>query len=115
VSRPTRLAVIVSASGTSWGADPICPAPPSRLELLAPCRTCSRPSTTYAIAKVNVIIHDLEAEIVIGDTQRKPNLLNGSKWEGFDLVADAVGLTSPHVRFGADPPRMRLVIGRHSL
>lgn len=42
---------------------------------------------TYAIAKMNTIIHDMEGEIAIGDTFRNPKFLNGSKLKTFDLVA----------------------------
>jgi len=42
---------------------------------------------TYAIAKMNMIIHDMEGEIAIGDTLRNPKFLNGSKLKTFDLVA----------------------------
>lgn len=42
---------------------------------------------TFAIAKMNMIIHDMEGEIVIGDTLRNPKLLEGSKLKRFDLVA----------------------------
>jgi type I restriction enzyme M protein len=42
---------------------------------------------TYAIAKMNMIIHDMEGEIAIGDTLRNPRLLKGSHLETFDLVA----------------------------
>jgi type I restriction enzyme M protein len=42
---------------------------------------------TYAIAKMNTIIHDMEGEIAIGDTLRNPKFLNGSKLKTFDLVA----------------------------
>jgi type I restriction enzyme M protein len=42
---------------------------------------------TYAIAKMNMIIHDMEGEIAIGDTFRNPKFLNGSKLRTFDLVA----------------------------
>lgn len=42
---------------------------------------------TYAIAKMNMIIHDMEGEIAIGDTFRSPKFLNGSKLKTFDLVA----------------------------
>ncbi len=41
---------------------------------------------TYAIAKMNMIIHDMEGEIVIGDTLRNPKLLEGSGLKRFDLV-----------------------------
>lgn len=42
---------------------------------------------TYAIAKMNMIIHDMEGEVVIGDTLRNPKLLDGSRLKRFDLVA----------------------------
>lgn len=42
---------------------------------------------TYAIAKMNMIIHDMEGEIAIGDTFRNPKFFNGSKLKTFDLVA----------------------------
>lgn len=42
---------------------------------------------TYAIAKMNMIIHDMEGEIAIGDTLRNPKFLSGSKLQTFDLVA----------------------------
>jgi type I restriction enzyme M protein len=42
---------------------------------------------TYAIAKMNMIIHDMEGEIAIGDTFRSPKFLSGSKLKTFDLVA----------------------------
>jgi len=42
---------------------------------------------TYAIAKMNMIIHDMEGEVAIGDTLRNPKFLNGSKVQTFDLVA----------------------------
>jgi type I restriction enzyme M protein len=41
---------------------------------------------TYAIAKMNTIIHDMEGEIAIGDTFRSPKFLNGSKLKRFHLV-----------------------------
>ena len=41
---------------------------------------------TYAIAKMNMIIHDMEGEIVIGDTLRNPKLLEESGLKRFDLV-----------------------------
>jgi type I restriction enzyme M protein len=43
--------------------------------------------TTFAIAKMNMIIHDMEGEIAIGDTFRNPKFLNGPKLKTFDLVA----------------------------
>ncbi len=42
---------------------------------------------TYAIAKMNMIIHDMDGEIAIGDTLRSPKFLSGSKLRTFDLVA----------------------------
>jgi type I restriction enzyme M protein len=42
---------------------------------------------TYAIAKMNMIIHDMEGEIAIGDTFRSPKFLSGSRLKTFDLVA----------------------------
>lgn len=42
---------------------------------------------TYAIAKMNMIIHDMEGEIAIGDTLRFPRFLNGPKLKTFDLVS----------------------------
>jgi type I restriction enzyme M protein len=42
---------------------------------------------TYAIAKMNTIIHDMEGEIAIGDTLRSPKFLQGPKLQTFDLVA----------------------------
>lgn len=42
---------------------------------------------TYAIAKMNMIIHDMEGEIAIGDTLRNPKFLDRSKLATFDLVA----------------------------
>jgi type I restriction enzyme M protein len=41
---------------------------------------------TYAMAKMNMIIHDMEGEIAIGDTMRNPKFLNGSSLRQFDLV-----------------------------
>lgn len=41
---------------------------------------------TYAMAKMNMIIHDMEGEIAIGDTMRNPKLLDGSTLRQFDLV-----------------------------
>jgi type I restriction enzyme M protein len=42
---------------------------------------------TYAIAKMNMIIHDMEGEIAIGDTFRNPKFLTGPRLKTFDLVA----------------------------
>jgi len=41
---------------------------------------------TYAMAKMNMIIHDMEGDIAIGDTLRNPKFLNGSILKTFDLV-----------------------------
>ena len=41
---------------------------------------------TYAMAKMNMIIHDMEGDIAIGDTLRNPKFLNGSALKTFDLV-----------------------------
>jgi len=41
---------------------------------------------TYAMAKMNMIIHDMEGDIAIGDTLRNPKFLEGSALKTFDLV-----------------------------
>ena len=41
---------------------------------------------TYAMAKMNMIIHDMEGNIAIGDTLRNPKFLEGSVLKTFDLV-----------------------------
>ncbi len=41
---------------------------------------------TYAMAKMNMIIHDMEGDIAIGDTLRNPKFLRGSTLKTFDLV-----------------------------
>ncbi|MEW6040245.1 MAG: N-6 DNA methylase [Elusimicrobiota bacterium] len=41
---------------------------------------------TYAMAKMNMFIHDMEGDIVIGDTLRNPKFLEGSRLKTFDLV-----------------------------
>ncbi|MDO9465361.1 MAG: class I SAM-dependent DNA methyltransferase [bacterium] len=41
---------------------------------------------TYAMAKMNMIIHDMEGDIAIGDTLRNPKFLEGSILKTFDLV-----------------------------
>ncbi len=43
-------------------------------------------STTFAMARMNMVIHDMEGEIAIGDTMRNPKHLNGSVLKTFDLV-----------------------------
>lgn len=42
--------------------------------------------TTYAMAWMNMIIHDMEGEIVIGDTMRNPKLLEKTGLRKFDIV-----------------------------
>lgn len=42
---------------------------------------------TFAIGRMNMIIHDMEGEIAIGDTLRNPRFLDGAHLELFDLVA----------------------------
>ena len=42
--------------------------------------------TTYAMAWMNMIIHDMEGEITIGDTMRNPKFLEKSSLRRFDLV-----------------------------
>lgn len=42
---------------------------------------------TFAIGRMNMIIHDMEGEIAIGDTLRNPRFLEGPHLERFDLVA----------------------------
>ncbi len=43
--------------------------------------------TTFAMAKMNVFIHDMEAEIALGDTMRNPKFLNSDgSLKKFDLV-----------------------------
>ena len=41
---------------------------------------------TYAMANMNMIIHDMEGDIAIGDTLRNPKFLKGSALKTFDLV-----------------------------
>ena len=41
---------------------------------------------TYAMAKMNMIIHDMEGDIAIGDTLINPKFLEGSALKKFDLV-----------------------------
>ncbi|MBI2185133.1 MAG: SAM-dependent DNA methyltransferase [Thaumarchaeota archaeon] len=42
---------------------------------------------TFAIARMNMIIHDMEGEIAIGDSFRNPKFLDGSSLKKFDIVA----------------------------
>ena len=41
---------------------------------------------TYAMAKMNMFIHDMEGDIAIGDTLVSPKFLSGSALKKFDLV-----------------------------
>ncbi|OGV59073.1 MAG: DNA methyltransferase [Lentisphaerae bacterium RIFOXYA12_FULL_48_11] len=41
---------------------------------------------TYAMAQMNMIIHDMQGEMAIGDTLRNPKFLEGSALKKFDLV-----------------------------
>lgn len=41
---------------------------------------------TYAMAKMNMIVHDMEGDIAIGDTLRNPKFLKGPKLMQFDMV-----------------------------
>jgi len=41
---------------------------------------------TYAMAKMNMFIHDMEGDIAIGDTLVSPKFLDGSALKKFDLV-----------------------------
>lgn len=41
---------------------------------------------TFAMAKMNMIIHDMDGEIAIGDTLRNPKFTSGNSLKTFDLV-----------------------------
>jgi len=41
---------------------------------------------TFAMSKMNMIVHDMEGEIAIGDTLRNPKFLTGGKLREFDIV-----------------------------
>ena len=41
---------------------------------------------TYAMARMNMFIHDMEGHIAIGDTMISPKFLDGSALKRFDLV-----------------------------
>ena len=43
--------------------------------------------STYAIARMNAVIHDMEAEIALGDTMRNPRFTDNGRLRRFDLVA----------------------------
>jgi type I restriction enzyme M protein len=42
--------------------------------------------TTYAMARMNMIIHDMAGDVAIGDTLRNPKFLDSSALKTFDLV-----------------------------
>ena len=42
--------------------------------------------STYAMARMNMIIHDMAGDLAIGDTLRNPKFLHGSELMKFDLV-----------------------------
>lgn len=65
---------------------------------------------TYAMAKMNIIIHDMVGNVAIGDTMRTPKFLDGSKLKRFDIVVanpmwnqkefdDTFYDSDPHERF----------------
>jgi type I restriction enzyme M protein len=41
---------------------------------------------TYAMSRMNMIIHDMEGEVTIGDTLKNPKFLDGGKLRQFDIV-----------------------------
>lgn len=41
---------------------------------------------TYAMSRMNMIVHDMEGEIAIGDTLRNPKFLDGGNLRKFDIV-----------------------------
>ncbi len=41
---------------------------------------------TYAMSRMNMIVHDMEGEIAIGDTLRNPKFLEGGSLRKFDVV-----------------------------
>jgi Type I restriction-modification system methyltransferase subunit len=41
---------------------------------------------TWAMAKMNMVIHDMEGDIEIGDTMKKPKFRNGNRLRRFDRV-----------------------------
>lgn len=55
---------------------------------IAPLRTFSQEinPTTFAMARMNAFIHDIEAEIAIGDTMRRPAFTQHGQLVQFDLV-----------------------------
>ncbi len=42
--------------------------------------------STFAMAKMNMILHDMAGEVALGDTMRNPKFLDGSKLKHFDVV-----------------------------
>ena len=42
--------------------------------------------STFAMARMNMILHDMAGQIELGDTMRNPKLLDGSKLKRFDIV-----------------------------
>jgi type I restriction enzyme M protein len=42
--------------------------------------------SSYAIARMNVVLHDMEAEIVRGNTMTNPKFLDGASLKRFDIV-----------------------------
>ncbi len=43
-------------------------------------------NTTFAMAKMNTIVHDMDAEIKIGDTLRAPKFLESTSLQRFDML-----------------------------
>jgi type I restriction enzyme M protein len=43
-------------------------------------------ATTWAMANMNMIIHDMEGTIEIGDTFKNPKFPDGNRWQTFDRV-----------------------------
>lgn len=43
--------------------------------------------STWAMANMNMVIHDMEGKIEIGDTMKNPKFKNGDKLKKFDLVS----------------------------
>jgi type I restriction enzyme M protein len=41
---------------------------------------------TYAMSRMNMIVHDMEGEVAIGDTLRNPKFLDGGNLRKFDIV-----------------------------
>lgn len=56
---------------------------------VAPLKCCGQEinASTYAISRMNAVIHDMEAEIALGDTMHIPRFTDGGKLRQFDLVA----------------------------